>query len=123
MTLDTNILIAYLDGEEQVVSAINELFQNGRVCILPATVFIELLSFPAFTVREIYDIEHFLFSNFLFVPIDQNISRITAQIRRSMKIRTPDATIAATALATNTPLVTRNEKDFKNISDLEIQSL
>jgi predicted nucleic acid-binding protein len=32
----------------------------------------------------------------------------------------PDAAIAATALSTHTPLITRNQRDFKRIAGLRI---
>ena len=40
-------------------------------------------------------------------------------IRRSMKIKTPDAIIASTAIVHNLALVT-NESDFKNIEGLKV---
>ena len=120
MTLDTNILIAYLDGEALVVEYLNALIQSGRVLFLPATTHIELLSFPQFTEREVRDVETFLQNGFVFVPIGREVSQITARIRRSLKIKTPDATIAATALFTGTPLLTRNLRDFKKISGLTL---
>ncbi len=41
-------------------------------------------------------------------------------IRKAKKIKTPDAIIAATALAYGYTLITNNEKDFINITDLKI---
>jgi len=56
---------------------------------------------------------------------DSNIRNITpsvvvccANIRRSNKIKTPDAIIAATAIAHGYTLITNNEKDFININGL-----
>lgn len=40
-------------------------------------------------------------------------------IRKGKKIKTPDAIIAATALANNYTLITINEKDFSNIKGLK----
>ena len=42
------------------------------------------------------------------------------RIRRSKKIKTPDAIIAATALVNNFTIITNNEKDFENIRGLRI---
>jgi predicted nucleic acid-binding protein len=39
-------------------------------------------------------------------------------LRKSKKIKTPDAIIAATALVYNFTIITNNEKDFSNISGL-----
>ncbi len=41
-------------------------------------------------------------------------------LRKGKKIKTPDAIIAATALAYNYTIITNNEKDFNNISGLKI---
>ncbi|MDQ6761100.1 MAG: type II toxin-antitoxin system VapC family toxin [Bacteroidota bacterium] len=41
-------------------------------------------------------------------------------LRKGKKIKTPDAIIAATALAYGYILITNNEKDFTNISGLKI---
>ena len=42
------------------------------------------------------------------------------RIRRSKKIKTPDAIIAATALVNNFTIITNNEKDFENIKGLKV---
>ena len=41
-------------------------------------------------------------------------------LRKSKKIKTPDAIIAATALAYDFTIITNNEKDFENIEGLKI---
>jgi predicted nucleic acid-binding protein len=41
-------------------------------------------------------------------------------VRKGKKIKTPDAIIAATALANGYTLITNNEKDFANIKGLKI---
>jgi len=123
MTIDTNILIAYLDGEEAVVDFINTLITQGKLLYLPATVEIELLSFAGWTPAEVTAVEQFLSKGFVFMPIDRQLAQMTAHIRRTVKIKTPDATIAATAISTDTPLLTRNTRDFKNIPGLSLMSI
>ena len=123
MTIDTNILIAYLDGEEKIVTFINNLIEAGQIIFLPATVEIEVLSFALWKPEEISEVERFLEKSFIFVPIDRSVARLTAKIRRHTKVKTPDATIAATALSTYTPLLTRNINDFKKIPDMDIQTI
>jgi predicted nucleic acid-binding protein len=53
-------------------------------------------------------------------PFSREIARIAAKLRRDYRIKFPDAAIAATAIYTTTPLVTRNIKDFKKIPNLKI---
>ena len=45
---------------------------------------------------------------------------ISIEIRKKHKIKLPDGIIAATALAFNFILITRNAKDFQNIPKLKI---
>ena len=44
------------------------------------------------------------------------------QIRKSMRIKVPDAIIAATALEMDAVLMTRNEGDFKAVEGLQIMN-
>lgn len=64
--------------------------------------------------------EGFIEENFTSISLDQAVARIAAEIRRSTKVKFPDAAIAATALFTHTPLVTRNQRDFKHIPGLNV---
>jgi len=53
-------------------------------------------------------------------PLDDVVTAKTINLRRVYKkLKLGDAIIAATALAYNFNLVTRNTKDFKNIEGLE----
>jgi len=59
-------------------------------------------------------------SDSIIVDINPDVITNCVTIRKSKKIKTPDAIIAATALAHNYTLITNNEKDFKNIDGLRI---
>ena len=54
------------------------------------------------------------------IEIDSSIINACITLRREKSIKLPDAIIAATALAKDLVLVTRNVGDFKNILDLNI---
>jgi tRNA(fMet)-specific endonuclease VapC len=123
MTLDTNILIAYLAGDAKVVEALSEWRRDGKALLLPTVVESELLSFTGWTSDERHATEEFLEQNFTSIPFDRTTARIAAEIRRASKFKFPDAAIAATALSTRTPLVTRNEHDFRRIPNLRIVTL
>ncbi len=120
MTLDANIVIKYLDGDQAIISAIQQWRRMEVTIFLPAVAESEVLSFSQFSPVEITKTEIFLEENFTFIPFDRQIARIAADIRRKTKIKFPDAAIAATALYTRTPLVTRNQQDFKKIPDLQV---
>ena len=120
MTLDTNIIIAYLAGESAVVDA-PTLFKNqGGALLLPTVVEAEMLSFSKWSAEERAVTERFLEENFVAIPCDRVVARIASHLGASSPIRLPDAIIAASALVTRTPLATRNAKDFKNITNLEL---
>lgn len=120
MTLDTNILIPYLDDELSISLFLDEARKRGTPLFLPAAVEAEFLSFPSWAKDQRREMEKFLEENFLFVPLDRTIARIAASIRIKTKIKFADASIAATAIFTNTPLATRNVRDFKNVPKLEL---
>lgn len=54
------------------------------------------------------------------INLTDEIINQTISLRRTHKIKLPDAIIAATALVFNLTLVTRNIPDFKMISGLEL---
>jgi len=120
MTIDTNIIVAYLEGEQSVISTMSAWHEQGKSLFLSAVTETEILSFPDFSLSEMKETEQFLEANFAFIAFDRNLARIAAGIRRDRKIKLPDAAIAATALFTHTPLITRNQRDFKQIGGLRI---
>ena len=120
MTIDSNIIIAYLTGDKAVIAALSQWKETGLPLFLPAIVEAEVLSFPKLTEKELAAMETFLGENFLSISFDSAIARIAASIRRSTKVKLPDAAIAATALFTASPLVTRNIGDFRKVKGLTI---
>ncbi|MBI4428564.1 MAG: PIN domain-containing protein [Ignavibacteriales bacterium] len=123
MTVDTNIIIAYLSGERRVVDSILAWKRSGNSLFLPTLVETEVLSFPDFTNEEREKTERFLVENFTSISFDRSIARIAADIRRSVRIKLPDAAIAATAIFTNSPVVTRDIQDFRRVPNLRIVNL
>lgn len=53
---------------------------------------------------------------------DDDIIGQTIQIRKKLKIKVPDALVAATAVVNNLVLLTRNTQDFKGIENLEVEN-
>ncbi len=56
----------------------------------------------------------------MILGINPKIVALCVKLRKIKKIKTPDAIIAATALAHSYRLVTNNEKDFAGIANLKI---
>jgi toxin FitB len=52
------------------------------------------------------------------LPLTEQVADQTILIRKKIKIKLPDAIIAATALVHHLTLITRNTADFKKIEDL-----
>lgn len=56
----------------------------------------------------------------IVLDITPDVIRHSVKVRKGKKIKTPDAIIAATALAYNYTLITNNEKDFVTVEGLRI---
>ena len=96
---------------------------QGASLFLSSVVEAEVLAFSRWTADERMTTEAFLEENFAAIPFDRAIARIAADLRRRVKVKFPDAAIAATTLYTRTPLVTRNVRDFKHVPGLQIMTV
>lgn len=123
MTVDSNIVIAYLDDDEVVKQILSDWKQQGRIVFLPTVVEAEVLSFGRWSDNERVLVEKFLSENFVTISFDQTLARVAASIRQKTKIKLPDAIIAATALFTDTSLFTRNTRDFIKIPNLRLYQI
>ena len=79
---------------------------------------IELLCWKTDTNMEQH-IKDFIADSIIF-NITSDVIAYSVDIRRNNKTKTPDAIIAATAIAHGYTLVTANEKDFTDIRGLHI---
>jgi hypothetical protein len=57
------------------------------------------------------------------IEVNKTIIAICISIRKAKSIKLPDAIIAATALANNLVLLSRNTSDFKDIEGLQVIDL
>ena len=62
-------------------------------------------------------IREFISDSIVF-SLEESIIIRTISLRKNIKIKVPDANIAATALEHNLQLLTHNIKDFKNVPGL-----
>lgn len=120
MTTDTNIIIAYLAGEQEIVELLQGWRVRGGLLYLPTIVEAEILSFPKWTAVELVTVKAFLRENFVSVAFDRQIAHLAADLRREYKIKLPDAAIAASAIHKETPLITRDVKDFGKVAKLQL---
>jgi predicted nucleic acid-binding protein len=117
--LDSNTIIDYIAGlySEKSAQWINQLIDDEiNVSVITK---IEVLSFDPDKDDNYPVIVDFFEASNVFELTNDIVSK-TIQIRQKQKIKLPDAIIASTALVKRLVLVSRNAKDFKNISDLEV---
>ena len=91
MTIDTNIVIAYLAGEQSVTETIISWRAQNTSLFLSSVAESEVLSFSQWTDKELFLTEQFLQENFTTIPFDRTLARFAAEIRRATKIKFPDA--------------------------------
>ena len=122
ITLDTNVIIYYLEGNPEVARVVDAIFTKGSMVYVASVTELELFSLPGLQSEEATRIEQFLKLPALF-PLDSRIARIAGTIRRLYRIKLGDSIVAATAMFTKTTLLTRNVKDFRKITDLKLQEI
>ncbi|MEZ5813535.1 MAG: PIN domain-containing protein [Alphaproteobacteria bacterium] len=103
---DTNVIIQYSNGHEPSRDA----FLRVTDRFISLTTWIEFLVGIAPPRRATYD--RFLQENFEIVETNFDVAEFVIDIRRSKRLKLPDATIYATAKYVRAPLITFNTKDF-----------
>lgn len=103
---DTNILIDYLN---EVVNAKQELLLYEDKAISIITWMEAMVGTNEKTEQKTRD---WVRSNFTLIAIDEAVSNSSITIRKTYKIKLPDAIIYATAQVSERLLVTRNTKNF-----------
>lgn len=106
--IDTNIIIYYLEGEQAAISFLST--HRGELAISSIT-WMEVFSYP-FNEDEEQVVRAFL-QEFRQIEISFPVMELSVEVRRTKKMKLPDAIIAASAIHYDLTLVTRNIKDFK----------
>ncbi len=116
--LDTNIVIYFLGGtlpERAQQFLIKALAEPLIISVISQ---IELFSWNHADLPYIHKLQ-IMTSRSEILPLDEEVVSQTIFIRKHYKkTKLPDAIIAATCLAHNFTLITRNSSDFKNIDGL-----
>jgi predicted nucleic acid-binding protein len=112
--IDTNIIIDFSENRLPLNAKlfVAEVIDNEpNISIINK---IELLGFSLVTseIIEFTDSAN-------IINLTEDITNKTIKLRKNRKIKLPDAIIAATALAHNLTLISRNTKDFDGIDGLE----
>jgi predicted nucleic acid-binding protein len=120
LLIDTNIVIYYLQQllPGNVEDYLDSLF-NKYPSEISFITEIELLCWNTDNTSDLLMIEQFI-NDIGVIELDTMTKKLTVNIRRIHKIKLPDAIIAATAIAKEMTLITRNEKDFRKINNLKV---
>ena len=115
--IDTNIVSDYFSAS---LPASGLQFMDSVIDAVPnlsVITQIELLCWKTDTAKEQRVKDFITESEILDITTDVILHCV--DIRRNKKIKTPDAIIAATALAHDYTLISNNDKDFKGIKGLK----
>jgi hypothetical protein len=121
VTLDSNILIAYLEGERRVIDILTGWKREGRVLLISAISVAEVLALPALDFETLAKIRLFL-RGFVSVPFDEELAVTAGGLARRYRLKLADAAIAATALTRHVPLVTRDQH-FQRVREIVVISI
>ena len=114
--LDTNVLIAQGNGE---FTLFFEGLTTQRI-VISVINRIELLAGPRLTEPQRSALVSLL-DEFQEVSLTDEVVSMTIELLQSRQVkRLPDAIIAATALVTDSTLVTRNTIDFQRVTGLTL---
>ena len=114
--LDTNTIIDFLNSKLPLNA--NQLMFSLEPKISVITQ-IELFSSSKISDAELKELDSFIEIVTIYDKIDAKIVSISINLRKKYKIKLPDAIIAATAILYNLILITRNIKDFENITEIQ----
>jgi predicted nucleic acid-binding protein len=116
---DTNVLIDYLAGNypPAVLDWLDGLFDQ-EIC-LSIINRIEVLAFRFSDPAEENQVRNFI-ADAIIYPVDNAVAEPAILIRKNMRVKLPDAIIAATALHHGLTLLTRNTNDFKHVPGLAL---
>lgn len=114
IVLDTNVALYYLGGR-----LINPL-PAGQYFVSVITE-IELLSYPSLSSDQEVLIGDFL-TNVTVVGLDSNIKDLAIVLRKTYRLKLPDAVVAATAKFLNAMLLT-NDIKLTNLTEINTESV
>jgi len=116
--VDSNVLIDYVANRftKGQLKSLDIIFDEAlRISVITK---IELLGYNSDEAEEAKMLQFLRYSN--IIPLTEDLVERTITIKKAIKIKTPDAIIAATALVNDFTLITNNTSDFKRIAQLKL---
>ncbi len=111
--LDTNFILGLLKSSPDTLALINERQIESHQCAYSAITRMELLGFPGITRAEETLIQHKL-ARLTYLPITLIVDDVAIRLRRTRRVKLPDAIIAASALAVGAEVLTF-DRQLQNI--------
>jgi predicted nucleic acid-binding protein len=117
--LDTNTVINFLGATmpDHSMKVMNNIVD--RDSIISIITKMETLGFNFKSEDEQFTMDYFVEGSTV-LQINNDIVNKTIDIRKTKKLKLPDAIIAATALVYDLTLLTRNTSDFADIQGLKV---
>ncbi len=131
MVVDTSVVLAYIGGGEAVSDLARQVFDafaaTGRNVVAISTVTVtELLVRPFQRGPSVLAVaEGFLrhFAELHLIDVTYDVAREAARIRAATGLRTPDALIVASAIASNADVLVTNDRSWPTRLGDEIPGL
>ena len=118
--LDTNFILGLLKSNPDTLALINERQIESHQCAYSAITRMELLGFPGITRAEESLIQYKL-ERLTYLPITLMVEDVAIRLRRTRKVKLPDAIIAASALVVGAEVLTF-DRQLLNIVAEELAS-
>lgn len=102
--LDTNVVLGFLNGNANI----RDFFQKklmGSLLYVSQITRMELLGFPNISSEEETHLKNFL-SHVRILPINDTVCDHAIKLRKTIKLKLPDALIAATTISFDLTLIT-----------------
>ncbi len=118
--LDSNVIIDALAGLPHGVAILREARIRSDISIVYSAITrIEVLGFPNLSEQEETAIRR-LMDEFEEVAVTNAVIERTIEIRKLVRIKIPDAIIAASADVIQATVITRNTNDFQHVPGLNV---
>ena len=118
--LDTNVFINAFAGDPQAVAMLERVRAGAAEWIgYSAITRLEALGFSGLSPADEGGLTQLL-AQFEEAPVTSAVVDAAIQMRRTSRIKIPDALIAATAVVYAATLVTSNARDFSGIAALRV---
>lgn len=103
--LDTNVILGMLKSTPEILAMVGSTGLMAQQCAISAVTRMELLGYPGITADEDALIRQRL-AQLTYLAISSAVEDKAIELRRSRRVKLPDALIAATALCHGLELLT-----------------